>query len=149
MARLIKYMGSADEKIINGGENWGGRLAEPLNATLVFKQENNFIVDVEGEGVSEAAQVLLLEDPNEFVDVTGLELVPTNENERYFKGVPEAPFASRSDGHGREVYRSLPAGVESVVPRKFAELMSERLGSKEQQAVVSNQGRTTKKDNGE
>ena len=127
MTRRIKYMGPADTRTINTGEDWGGRLGTPLSSPVTFSSANNRIVDVEEAGFSEAAVVLLLEDPM-FVDVTGAELIPAGLNEQYFQGVPETPFVSRGDGKGNEVSRSVAFTPPEVLHEDLtAEQMSERL----------------------
>lgn len=128
MARRIKYMGASDNRVVSAGEDWGGRLGTPLQNGLTFNKDNNRIVDVEAAGLSEAAVMLLLEDPM-FVDVTDAELIPAGLNEQYFLGIPESPFVSRADGQGNEVYRTpvFSAPMERYEDLTVAELQ-ERAG---------------------
>jgi hypothetical protein len=123
MARRIKYMGSADNRTISTGEDWGGRLGTPVSNPISFTQDNNRIVDVEAAGWSEAAISLLLEDPM-FIDVTGAEIIPAGLNEQYFLGIPETPFVSRADGRGNEVYHTpaFSSPLESYEDLTVAEL---------------------------
>ena len=90
MGRRLKYMGSADVRIIEEGESWGGRLGTPLESQVVFNRENNRTVDASEVGLTDAAVKLLLEDPM-FLDVTDQEIVPAGLNEQMFYGVPGTP----------------------------------------------------------
>jgi len=86
-------MGSADVRRIDKGETWGGRLGTPLEATLVFSKENNWVIDSDEAGISQVAVDLLLEDKEGFKDVTGLERVPTNLNQQLFQAMPKSEKA--------------------------------------------------------
>lgn len=82
----IKYMGTADERIIEKGDNFGGRLADGLTAELKFDRSNNWVVDTDELGLSEDAVALLLEDDG-FKDVSNLARVPANEHQKIFLGM--------------------------------------------------------------
>jgi len=83
-------MGSADVRRIDKGETWGGRLGTPLEATLVFSKENNWVIDSDEVGISQTAVDLLLEDKEGFKDVTSLERIPTNLNQQLFQAMPKS-----------------------------------------------------------
>lgn len=113
--RLIKYMGASDRRIIAKGENFGGQLAEPVAADVVWDWDNNHVVDVAEAGLSADAIDLLLDidlaDPvitnpktgkpvdvggvsypqgsKEFRDVTDLSRHPVNLASSIWKGVRE------------------------------------------------------------
>lgn len=88
----IKYMGSADRRILAKGENFGGRLADPLEKEVVWDTNSAHLVDSDEAGLSTEAVELLLEDSN-FKDVTDNKKIPASLNEQIFKGygrsVPE------------------------------------------------------------
>lgn len=71
--RKIKYVGDSDIHILEAGEDWGGRLAEPLSEELRWDWENNHLVTA---NISDTALQLLLEDSDNFVDVTDAEVIP-------------------------------------------------------------------------
>lgn len=83
----IKYMGLADVRLLERGEDWSGRLADPLTSDLVFDRSNNWIVDTGEAGLSDEAVALLLED-SEFKDVSSLKRIPANQHQRTFLGFP-------------------------------------------------------------
>lgn len=127
MARKVKYMGSADTRTLSTGENWGGRLAKPLENTVTFDKSNGRIIDVEDAGISEAAVQLLLED-GDFVDVTEADVIPAGLNERLFQGVPETPFVSRADGKGKEIYATPVYNPSERIEDLTADELKDRLG---------------------
>lgn len=85
----VKYMGASDFVKLDEGENWGGRLAEPLEKEVLFSKDSGHLVDTEEAGLSEEAVELLLEDETRFKDVTGLKRIPANAYEKMFGGVVE------------------------------------------------------------
>jgi hypothetical protein len=89
MAKLIKYMGAADERSISKSDTFGGRLSDGAGADLVWNRDNHFIVDAEELGMSDEAVDLLLEDAD-FRDVTDLKRIPSNDNEVLFLGYPKS-----------------------------------------------------------
>lgn len=84
----IKYMGSADVRRLNAGENFGGRLATPLSESVVWNAENNWVVDTDEAGLSAEAVALLSKEVG-FLDVSDLELVPVNDNQKIFRGMSD------------------------------------------------------------
>lgn len=88
MAR-VKYMGSADVRLLPKGENWGGRLAEPLKQEVRFDWDNAHVVDTDKAGLSPEAVTLLLEDPN-FKDVTDLKRIPAGLAQQLWRGVTDS-----------------------------------------------------------
>lgn len=99
MAKRVKYLGSADRRILPKGENFGGQLAEPLDKDLEWTPETNHILDLEEEGVSEEAVSLILEQ-DDFRDVTDLKRIPASENEKIFRGAPSSTEPAGSSGGG-------------------------------------------------
>lgn len=85
----VKYMGSAHVRLIEAGENFGGRLATPLAETLRWDKNNDWILDTDEAGLSEEAVELLLSG-NNFQDVTGLERVPVNQHQSIFYGMTDS-----------------------------------------------------------
>lgn len=89
MAR-IKFMGTADVRVLRAGDSLGGRLATPLARDIVWDKHNKFIVDTSELGLSEDVAKLLLTD-SEFLDVTDLEVVPLSEGDKMFRGLSDEP----------------------------------------------------------
>lgn len=90
---LIKYMGSADRRILEVGEDFDGRLSTPLEREVEWNWANHHVVDTSEVGLSDAAVSLLatelLPDGNpQFVDVTDYEVRPTNLAEQIWQGKP-------------------------------------------------------------
>lgn len=81
--KLVKYMGSSHVRVLEKGEDFDGRLADPLTDDLVWDQKNKWVVNV-GELPTEA-QDLLLEQPD-FKDVSDLKRVPSNLHQQMFLG---------------------------------------------------------------
>lgn len=95
MARRVKYMGAADIRIINAGDDFGGTLQKGLPATLRWDWKNRHIVDVEAAGLSKVQIEVLLdyEGPEgpEFRDVTNDERIPVNRAQMLWRGAkPDA-----------------------------------------------------------
>jgi hypothetical protein len=86
----IKYLGSADYAVLERGENFGGRLAEPLTKRVEFAATSGHLVDSEEAGLSPEAVALLLEDKERFKDVSDLSVIPTSLNEQIFRGLPKS-----------------------------------------------------------
>lgn len=84
MAR-IKYMGSADIRVIDKGHDFNGRLVEGLSKGLVFSEANRWIVDTDEAELSAEAVELLVGDPD-FKDVSDAKTIPSNLHQRMFKG---------------------------------------------------------------
>jgi hypothetical protein len=82
----IKYLGTADRVILKRGENFAGRLADPLGAQVEWNAANHHLIDSEEAGLSEEALALLLEDDARFKDVTDMKRIPSSLNEQIFKG---------------------------------------------------------------
>lgn len=74
----VKYMGSADVRLIEAGEDFAGRLATPVATTVIFNKDNDWVVDTDDTDLSGEAVEFLLEKDQGFLDVTGLERVPVN-----------------------------------------------------------------------
>jgi hypothetical protein len=86
----IKYMGLADVRLVEEGEDFGGRLATPLSETIRWDRENSWVVDSDELGLSAEVVELLVEDGQGFLDVTGLERVPVNQVQSTFYGLKDA-----------------------------------------------------------
>lgn len=86
----VKYMGSADVRLVESGEDFAGRLATPIDSTVRWDKDNSWVVDTEEVGLSPEAVALLVEEPD-FQDVTGLERVPVNLVQSIFYGLKDAP----------------------------------------------------------
>lgn len=82
----IKYLGSSDIVTVGKGENFSGRLADPITSDVVWSAENNFVVDTDEAGLSPEAVELLLEDSERFKNVDGMKRIPSSLNERMFAG---------------------------------------------------------------
>lgn len=86
----VKYMGSADVRLIESGEDFAGRLATPVDKTVQWDKDNHWVVDTDEVGLSPEAIALLVEEPD-FQDVTGLERVPVNLVQSIFYGLKNEP----------------------------------------------------------
>ena len=85
----VKYMGSADVRLIEAGENFGGRLATPVAETLRWDKDNNWVVDTDEAGLSAEAVALLLQEAG-FLDVSDKEVIPVNVHQSTFLGMKDA-----------------------------------------------------------
>lgn len=114
MGRKIKYMGSSDIHFIDAGENWSGELAEPLSKRVQWDWDNNHVVDAEEAGLSDEALELLLEDSENFRDVTDLKRVPRGQADKLWRGqrdntntnlvsAPPPPTGASDDEDAEEV----------------------------------------------
>lgn len=83
----IKYLGTADRVLVEKGENFSGRLADPLTKTVEWNVDSNHLIDSDEAGLSKEAVELLLEDKERFRDVTDLKKIPTSLNEQIFQGL--------------------------------------------------------------
>lgn len=83
--RLVKYMGSSDERNFKASDNFGGRLQGGLGQDLVFNEANNHVAEVNLD--PEAYELFMAQQERDgvggfipaFVDVTGKRKVPDNE----------------------------------------------------------------------
>lgn len=89
----VKYMGSADVRLIEAGEDFAGRLATPVQETVEWNKDNGWVVDTDEVGLSAEAVELLVEEGQGFLDVSGLERVPVNQVQAIFYGLKDAPEA--------------------------------------------------------
>lgn len=96
MGQQIKYLGSSHNRVLEKGEDFGGRLSEPLTKTVEWTLENGHLVDAEEAGLSETALELLLED-EEFKDVTDLARVPTSLGQQLWKGAKKTEHDAQGD----------------------------------------------------
>jgi hypothetical protein len=71
--RKIKYVGDADVRRIEAGDDFGGRLADPLEEDLEWSWDNNHLLTANIRG--DVAD-LLLEDSENFVDVANVDVIP-------------------------------------------------------------------------
>lgn len=112
---LIKYMGNADVRKIERGEDFGGRLATPVHRDIVWDWGNNHVVDSSDPqylDVPEEVWVLLSVEPN-FQDVTDDKIVPLNDAQRYWRGMRDA---------SSPVFKDVPPAVpENLVPIRMPE----------------------------
>lgn len=96
MAKL-KYMGTADRRVLEKGEDFGGRLGTPLTKEVVWSTENNWVVDSAEAGLSAAAVELLTEKDSGFRDVSGMDRVPVNEHQKMFLGMKGTEEVAEGD----------------------------------------------------
>lgn len=85
----VKYMGLADVRKLEKGEDFGGRLNKDyaLDRDIEWNWENNHVIDTdEVEGVDDEFWTLLLEEPD-FKDVTDMKRIPTNEAQRTWRAM--------------------------------------------------------------
>lgn len=115
MGRQVKYMGSADVRRLEKGEDFGGRLAEGIFSDIEWTRDNRFIIDTDEAGLSEEAVTLLLKEPD-FRDITDLKRRPLSENERLFGGFndadgSEAEYAESLKGDDDEGVKTSPGAT--------------------------------------
>lgn len=84
MAKLIKYMGTADEATVPKGTDFGGTVKEPTSVALVFDKSNKWVVDAEEAGLTQVQIDALLEDSDRFKDVTDMQRIPFNAHQKTF-----------------------------------------------------------------
>lgn len=84
--KRVKYMGTADVRLIEKGDNFGGQLHDGIASTLRFDESNAWTVDV-GDLPSEVVECLLAEP--DFKDVTDLKRIPFNANQMTFRPTPQ------------------------------------------------------------
>lgn len=82
----IKFMGSSHVHTLGKGDDFGGQLSEGLSKDVTFNRENNWVVDTDDAGLSEAA-VKVLTDSGDFKDVSDLDRIPVNEHQKLFLGM--------------------------------------------------------------
>ena len=93
---LVKYMGSADVRVISKGDTFNGLLPDGLSADLRWDWSNHHILDLGEAGLSQDEIDLVLEDGDgrDFKDVTGKDRVPPNLAQQIFRGAkPHARLA--------------------------------------------------------
>jgi hypothetical protein len=104
----VKYMGSADVRRLEKGDDFGGRLADPIGVDLEWSRDNKFVVDTDEAGLSAEAVELLLSEAD-FKDVSDLKRIPTSLNEQIFGGLPAEPKAvSGTDGEDADAVDTAP-----------------------------------------
>jgi len=110
----IKFMGRVDRRVIPAGEDWGGRLQDPLSRDLVWDKSNNWILDVSDLPAEVVA--LVLAEPN-MRDVTGQRMVPPNDYQKAYLRMKdvEIPASPSDEGAPSENpgERPLEGGVEA------------------------------------
>jgi hypothetical protein len=88
--RLVKYMGAADVRVIEKGDDFGGTLSEGLPKTLEWNWDNRHVVDVTEAGLTDAQVETLLayegHSGAEFKDVTDMERIPVNRAQQLWRG---------------------------------------------------------------
>jgi hypothetical protein len=125
MGRKIKYMGTADNAVLEPGENFGGRLATPLTHRAEWTLANGHLVDTDEARLTDAAIALLLKD-GRFVEVTDMEVIPSSLGQQMWQGhasaVPmpkDGPFDTGPtviDGDGQLKVDALGGGLSALVP---------------------------------
>lgn len=96
----IKYLGVADVREIGKGENFGGRLSEPLKTKLVWDWDNNHVIDTSAEEYSDVSSEtweLILEEEN-FKDVSDLKKLPLSQAEKMWQGKKDTPVGVAPGG---------------------------------------------------
>lgn len=93
----IKYMGNADVRRLEKGENFGGQLSKEasLDRDIEWNWENNHIIDTDDEAYANLSDdvISLLLDKSmdgEFKDVTDLKRVPTNAAQQMWRGMAKS-----------------------------------------------------------
>lgn len=83
----IKYLGSADIRVIPTGDDFGGLIAEPVAQDIVWNRENRWVVDTTSDEYSDVPDEVweaILDDREGFQDVTGFKRLPLNDHQRIF-----------------------------------------------------------------
>ena len=84
--RLLKYMGTADERTFAKSDDYGGQLPNGVGVNLKFSAENNWVVDADEVGLSsEVVEVMIAN--GDVKDVTEAKKVPLNEHQKMFLGM--------------------------------------------------------------
>ena len=85
----IKYMGLADIRRLEKGEDFGGRLGEPLDRDIEWNWENRHVIDTDDfDGVSDEFWSMLVAE-DDFRDVTDAKRIPTNAAQQTWKAMPK------------------------------------------------------------
>jgi hypothetical protein len=92
----IKYLGSSHVRRLEKGEDFGGRLKEPLSQDIEWNLDNNHLIDTDELGLSDAALELLLED-EEFKDVSDLDRIPTSLGQQLWRGAKKTSKDAQGD----------------------------------------------------
>jgi len=82
----IKYMGTADRRVIPAGDTFSGRLATPLPTAIVFDWDNHHTIDSETMPEQPDGFWVLMQQEPGFQDVTDLAIIPYNDAERLWQG---------------------------------------------------------------
>lgn len=93
----IKYLGTADVCVLEKGENFGGRLAEPLPKRVEWNVDSAHLIDSDEAGLSADALTLLLEDRDRFKDVSDMSRIPTSLNEQIFRAMPKGETVEQTE----------------------------------------------------
>jgi hypothetical protein len=82
----IKYMGTADVRVIPIGDMAGGTLPMPLDTEVVWDRSNNWVVDTDAEQYAtvppELWDYLVIND--NFQNVSDFRQIPLNDHQRIF-----------------------------------------------------------------
>jgi hypothetical protein len=83
----IKYMGGADRRVLPVGEDFGGRLATPLAKAVEWNWAHRHTIDTDEASLPDEVIELILE-LDDFEDVSGRKVIPTNVAEQRWRGLP-------------------------------------------------------------
>lgn len=82
----IKYMGTADVRIIEAGDDAGGILPEPITADITWDRSNSWVIDTDDEQYAaipaELWDYIVVND--NFENVSDFRRIPLNEHQRTF-----------------------------------------------------------------
>ncbi len=103
----IKYMGTADIKQFLPGDDFGGRLATPLDRMIQFTWDNNHIINTDDpyfaggnedqpRPLSDEFWEFLLAVDESLLDVTGMTILPVSEGEKLWRGIKDPAELAKS-----------------------------------------------------
>jgi hypothetical protein len=140
--RKIKYVGSSHVRRLDKGEDFGGRLAKPLEKKVEWNFANNHIVDAGEAGLSDAAVELLLEQQADMFDSGQYDEddpeQPTDENT--IQTLPEFVDVSNEDVIQPSLAQQIYLGVRPMKAKDALRQSEEGTGQTISRAVSATAG---------
>lgn len=119
MGKKLKYMGVSHAHTLDKGDDFGGRLAEPLSQTVSFDRSNNWVVNTDEVGLSEDAVAIILTD-RDFKDVSDMPRIPLNKHQTTFLGMRDGDAEPDPNATGEEDEELQYAAAAEVDPEEQA-----------------------------
>lgn len=137
--KKLKYMGMSHVHLLEQGDDFGGRLSEGIPQTVRFDRSNNWVVNTDEVGLTDAAVEVLLTDRS-FKDVTDMKRIPLNRHQTTFLGMrdgdsepdPNAPVEEEE-----EYQYAAPVDSEEQAKREAVAAEQARLDAEAESAAAN------------